>query len=104
MTDTQRLRHTVRPGLTGLAQVSGRNALAWEAKLEYDLRYIEKITFLNDWKIIFMTVGKVFKRDGITEEGMATAADLGDYLLAKGDIDHAEYTQKQADAKVLMEV
>lgn len=102
MTPQQRKRHSVRQGLTGLAQCSGRNNMSWEQKFEYDLRYIEKITFLGDLKILFKTVGKVLKRDGITEEGMATAEDLGDYLLHKGEVTQAEYDQKQKEAKELL--
>ncbi len=104
MTDEQRKRHSVRPGLTGLAQVNGRNNMKWETKFEYDLEYIEKITFLRDVKIIFMTVGKVFKRDGISEEGMATAMDLGDYLLQKGELSEDVFDAKQEEAKELLRV
>lgn len=103
MTDEQRKRHTVRPGLTGLAQVSGRNAISWEGKLETDLQYIEHITFLGDLRIILQTVGKVFAKEGITEEGMATAADYGDYLLSSGKIDQETYRDKQLEAKRLLE-
>lgn len=71
-TEEEKHRHDVRPGLTGLAQVSGRNALTWEEKFKQDLEYIHKITFLNDIKIILKTVGKVFKREGISQEGEAT--------------------------------
>ena len=104
MTPEQRKRHSIRPGLTGLAQCSGRNAMTWEKKFEYDLHYIENITLWGDIKIIFKTVLKVFQRDGITEEGMATAADLGDYLLSEGRVDKAEYDAKQAEAKELLGV
>ncbi|MBP3579685.1 MAG: sugar transferase [Clostridia bacterium] len=104
MSDEVRRRHTVRPGLTGLAQCSGRNNMSWEKKFEYDLEYIEKITFLGDMKIIFRTAFKVLKRDGITEDGMATAMDLGDYLLSKGEVEQAFYDEKQSEAKELMEV
>ena len=63
MTPEQRVRHSIRPGLTGLAQVSGRNNITWEEKFEYDLQYIKGgITLWNDVKIIFMTISKVFKR------------------------------------------
>lgn len=96
MTDEQRKRHTVRQGLTGLAQVNGRNNITWETKLEYDLMYIEKITFWRDIKIIFKTVKKVFVRDGIAAEGMDTAEDLGDYLLRTGKITLEEYHEKNA--------
>ena len=102
MTADQRRRHTVRPGLTGLAQCNGRNNMSWEKKFEYDLQYIEKITFWGDVKIIFKTALKVLKRDGINEEGMATAADLGDYLLSKGQVDADTYATRQAEAKELM--
>ena len=104
MTEEQRERHTVRPGLTGLAQVNGRNNMKWETKFEYDLKYIEKITFIKDVKIIFMTVGKVFKRDGISEEGMATAMDLGDYLLQNGALTEDVFDAKQEEARELFGV
>lgn len=70
--EEQKHRHDVRPGLTGLAQVSGRNSLSWEEKFNDDLQYIKHITFVEDMKIIFMTVAKVFKREGIAQEGNAT--------------------------------
>ena len=98
MTPEQRRRHSVRPGLPGLAQCNGRNAMSWEKKFEYDLIYIQKITFLGDVKILLQTVIKVFQRDGINEEGMATAEDLGDYLLRIGTVDREEYAEKQAEA------
>ena len=104
MTEQERVRHTVRPGLTGLAQCNGRNNMTWEKKFEYDLEYIKKITLLGDIKIMFKTVGKVFARDGINEEGMATAMDLGDYLLEKGSVDKAAYDAKQAEAKGLLKI
>lgn len=104
MTDEQRKRHSVRPGLTGLAQCSGRNAMTWEKKFEYDLQYIERITLWGDIKILLQTVKSVFAREGITEEGMATAADLGDYLLSEGRVTKEDYDAKQAEAKQLLEV
>ena len=83
MTSEQRKRHDVRPGLSGLAQVNGRNDIDWEDKLNWDLKYIQKITFLGDIKIILQTVLKGFvKQEGITEGDMATAEDFGDYLLS----------------------
>lgn len=102
MTPKQRKRHTVRQGLSGLAQVNGRNAVTWENKINYDLEYIKNITFLGDVKIIFTTLGKVFKRDGITEENCDTATDLADYLLAQGRITREEYDLGQAEAKRLI--
>ena len=104
MTPEQRKRHSVRQGLTGLAQCSGRNNMSWEQKFAYDLQYIENITFWGDVKIIFKTALKVLKRDGITEEGMATAEDLGDYLLHKGEVEEAEYEEKQKEARELLGV
>ncbi|MCH5155396.1 MAG: ATP-grasp domain-containing protein [Clostridiales bacterium] len=70
--DEQRRRHIVRPGLTGLAQVNGRNAITWNQKFKYDCEYVRKISLFGDIKILFMTVGKVFKRSGISQEGQAT--------------------------------
>ncbi len=104
MTEKQRKRHTVRQGLTGLAQVNGRNALTWEKKIEYDLKYIEHIALWSDIGIIFKTIFKVFKREGITDGEMVTAMDLGDYLLNKGYIDSTEYEKKKKEAKKLMDV
>lgn len=104
MTDVQRLRHTVRPGLSGLAQISGRNALEWENKLAFDLEYIENITFIGDMKIIFTTFIKVFKREDISEEGFETAEDFGDYLLRVGKVNRSDYEEKQKEALALAEV
>lgn len=104
MTPEQRRRHSVRQGLTGLAQVSGRNNMTWEQKFDYDLQYIDKITFMGDVKIIFRTVGKVFEAEGVSAEGMDTAEDLGDWLLRSGKITREEYEAKQAQAQDLMPV
>ena len=68
----QRRRHDVRPGLTGYAQVSGRNALTWNQKFEKDVYYVDHLSFWFDIKILFMTIAKVFKREGISQEGQAT--------------------------------
>ncbi|MBQ9096931.1 MAG: sugar transferase [Clostridia bacterium] len=71
--EKQRRRHEVRPGLSGLAQISGRNAISWEEKFEIDVEYVDNITFWRDIKIIFLTVWKVFiKEEGISQEGHAT--------------------------------
>jgi len=77
----QRRRHEVRPGFTGLAQINGRNAISWEDKFKFDVQYVDNITFFGDIKIIFGTVKKVLKREGISsttsatmEEFMGTAA------------------------------
>jgi len=77
--EEQRRRHEVRPGLTGFAQVHGRNAVSWEEKFSMDVQYVDHITFLGDLKIIFGTVGAVFKRDGITSQTSATMEEfMGD--------------------------
>ena len=77
--ERQRRRHDVRPGLTVWAQVNGRNAISWEQKFEYDVEYVEKESFLFDVKILFMTVGKVLHRSGITSEGNITMEEfMGD--------------------------
>lgn len=104
MTDAQRTRHTVRPGLTGLAQVSGRNNITWEQKFEYDLRYIDRITFIGDLKIILQTVGKVLKKSDTVREGTASDIDYGDWLMLEGKVDRAAYDEKQAKAKQLLKV
>lgn len=103
MTREQRRRHWVRPGLSGLAQVNGRNAISWDEKLAYDLEYIDRITFTGDAVIFLKTIGNAFvKQEGITEDGMATAADYGDYLLAEGRVTREEYAQKQNYARGLL--
>lgn len=68
----QKRRHEVRPGLSGLAQVSGRNAISWEDKFNLDVEYVDHVSFIEDWKIIFMTIKKVFVREGINSETAAT--------------------------------
>lgn len=103
MSDEQRMRHTAKPGLSGLAQISGRNAISWDRKLQYDLEYIEHVSFGRDLKILFKTVEKAFiKQEGITEEGSVTAADYGDYLLQTKQISKEEYDKKQNEAKELL--
>lgn len=94
MTKEQRRRHSVRQGLTGLAQISGRNNISWEEKINYDLKYIDRVTFYGDLKIILKTVEKVFKKEDIETEGMETAEDLCDYLLRTGKINREEYKEK----------
>jgi lipopolysaccharide/colanic/teichoic acid biosynthesis glycosyltransferase len=74
--EEQKHRHDVRPGLTGLAQVKGRNALSWEEKFAYDVEYVKKLSFFLDVKIILATVGKVFLRSGISQQGEATMEEF----------------------------
>lgn len=95
MTDEQRKRHIVRPGLTGLAQVNGRNAISWEDKFLYDLDYLKRITFLRDLALIFRTLYKTIKRDGISEDGKETAMDLGDYLLETKKISLEDFCRRK---------
>lgn len=99
MTEEQRMRHTAKPGLSGLAQVNGRNDISWEEKLNWDLKYIEKVSFLEDMKIIFQTVVKAFvKQEGITDGNMATAYDYGDWLLKEKKVSKEMYDELQKEA------
>lgn len=104
MTDEQRKRHTIRQGLSGLAQVMGRNAITWEEKLDWDLKYLEKITFWGDVKLILLTVKKVFIRKHPTTSDKETdvTLDYGDALLRAGKISAEEYDVKQEYAKTLL--
>lgn len=103
MSAEQRRRHDVRPGLTGLAQVNGRNNITWEQKFEYDLQYIDSgITLIGDIQIMFQTVGKVFKRSDTVREGTVSDMDFGDWLMSENKIDRETYDQKQAEAKELI--
>ena len=74
--ERQARRHEVRPGITGWAQVNGRNAISWEQKFEYDVEYVEKCSFFLDIKIIFMTIKKIFIREGISQEGNVTIEEF----------------------------
>lgn len=103
MTEQQRKRHKVRQGLTGLAQINGRNNITWEQKINYDLEYINNVSFKNDCKIILKTIEKVFKRENIETDGMQTAEDLGDYLLRNKVIDEVDYLTKIEEAKKIIE-
>ena len=105
MTDDQRRRHSVRPGLTGLAQVNGRNNITWEQKFDWDLEYIDsKITFVKDIKIILKTIGRVLKRADVVRKGTSSDIDFGDWLLIEGRINRSEYEAKQIEAKELLKI
>jgi len=108
MTKEQRMRHNVRPGLSGLAQIRGRNALAWDDKLAADLEYIQNITFLGDVKIVFDTVRQVFLHKGRQDysyvDEIKITDDYGDYLLKQGRVTQEEYNQKMREAKELLGV
>ena len=108
MTPEQRQRHTVRPGLSGLAQTRGRNAISWDGKLATDLEYIQNVTFLGDLKIIFDTVKQVFFGEKGLEDSNIDEVDLtddfGDYLLKQGRVTKEEYERKQAEARALLGV
>ena len=102
MTPEQRKRHDVRPGLSGLAQTRGRNALAWDDKLATDLEYVNNITFLKDMKIILDTVKQVFFKQSTIKasniDEVEITDDFGDYLLKNGKISYDEYRIKHEKA------
>jgi len=105
MTPEQRRRHDIRPGLTGLAQVNGRNNITWEQKFMYDLQYIDSgITFTGDMKIIFQTFGKVLRRSDVVREGTSSDLDFGDWLMQEGKIDRETYDKNHEEAKELLKV
>ncbi len=105
MTTEQRRRHDVRQGLTGLAQINGRNNITWEQKFEYDLEYIDRgITFFGDLKIILKTVGAVLKRCDTVRDGTVSDTDFGDWLIKEGKVTEEEYEEKQAEARELLKI
>lgn len=101
MSDEQRMRHTAKPGLSGLAQVMGRNAISWEDKINWDLKYIENVSFISDVKIVFKTVKKVFMREEKAEETDVTL-DYGDALLNAQKVSQEKYDALQAYARNLI--
>ena len=104
MSDEQRKRHTAKPGLSGLAQVMGRNAISWEDKLSWDLKYIEKVTFFGDLKLIWLTFKKVFIRSNAAESNneIDIALDYGDELLKNGKISRAKYDDLETYARQIL--
>lgn len=102
MTDRERVRQTVTPGLSGLAQVNGRNAIHWEEKFKYDLEYVKNISFCGDMAIVFKTIKVILTHQGINENGAETHEYLGDYLLRTKRISQQEYDTKLLEAKELI--
>ena len=96
-------RQSVYPGLTGLAQISGRNNITWKQKFFYDLQYIKDVNFLEDVRIMWRTIFKVSAKEDISTDGMATAEDYGDWLLEQGLISREEYDAKQKEALKLLQ-
>ena len=94
-TDREHHRHDVRPGLTGLAQVNGRNSLSWNKKFSYDLTYVDNITFINDIKILFKTVQKVLRRDGI---GQGEEMPVSLHIERKDSINHSSNSHTQQNS------
>lgn len=103
MSPEQRKRQTVFPGLTGLAQINGRNNITWENKFKYDLEYIKEISFLEDCKIIEKTLIRVFIKEGINAKGMDTAEDFGDYLLRKNVISVNQHKMLIEESRKVMD-
>ena len=101
--DDQNVRALVRPGLTGLAQVNGRNNATWEEIFEYDRKYVQSISLWTDTKIFFKTIAKVFKRADIVEQDQTKQNYYyGDYLLETNQITQEEYDKKQQEAKEII--
>lgn len=94
----QARRHEVRPGFTGYAQVHGRNAISWEEKFNLDVEYVDNITFLGDWKIIFQTIRTVLKREGISSDGSVTMKEFMGNTVAKADSVSAASTTDEVSA------
>lgn len=101
-TEEEMKRQSVYPGLTGLAQICGRNNITWKEKFAYDLEYIKDINFFEDMRIIYRTVFKVSAQEDIATDGMETAEDYGDWLLRTGQIEKASYQNKQIEARKLL--
>ena len=101
-TEEEMHRQDVTPGLTGLAQISGRNNIDWKERFAYDLKYIEKISPQEDLRIIWRTIFKVGNQEDIATDGMETSEDYGDWLLRMGRIDEQNYKEKHTLAKNLL--
>lgn len=102
-TSDEMKRQSVYPGLTGLAQISGRNNIGWKQKFFYDLQYIKDINFFEDLRIMWRTVFKVSAKEDIATDGFATSEDYGDWLLRTGQVTRRDYDAKQKEALKLLE-
>lgn len=102
-TEEEMHRQDVYPGLTGLAQISGRNNISWKEKFAYDLQYIENVSFGEDMRIIYRTIFKVSAQEDISTDGMDTAEDYGDWLLRMRLLSLDDYNKKQREARILLE-
>ena len=101
-TEEEMHRQDVTPGLTGLAQISGRNNIGWKERFAYDSQYIGHICFMEDLRIIWRTIFKVGAQEDIATNGMETSEDYGDWLLRQKLVNQEEYTAKQAKAATLI--
>ena len=101
-TEEEMHRQDVTPGLTGLAQINGRNNIDWKERFAYDLKYTENINLFEDLRIIWRTIFKVSNQEDIATEGMETSEDYGDWLLRHGLVSKEEYIEKQKQAKKLL--
>lgn len=101
MSDKQRMRHTAKPGLSGLAQVMGRNSITWEEKINLDLKYIRRVSLSNDIKIVFLTIKKVFGKNESSEE-LDVTLDYGDALLKEGKVSKDQYDKMQKKAIAIL--
>lgn len=102
MSKKQRMRHTVKPGLSGLAQVKGRNAISWDEKFKWDYKYIKHISFFTDLWILFMTVKKVFGKEENSDE-LDVTYDYGDALLLDGKVSKEKYDLLQEYANQILD-
>lgn len=96
-------RQSVLPGLTGLAQISGRNNIDWKERFRYDLQYVQHITFVEDMRIIYRTIFKVGAQEDVATEGMETSEDYGDWLLRRNRITSDDYAESQMRAEKILE-
>lgn len=105
MSKEQRQRHTSRPGLSGLAQIKGRNSITWEDKLNWDIEYIKEISFLNDLKLVWISFKQVFIRNHMLHDTEDTelTLDFGDALLRDGKVSKEEYDELQLKAKQILD-